>query len=124
VQFSTFNSLQEKFAQTFITFGRYDVTKLLFYHKISQTLYFEAIPSIIPEKRHIYKIDTKARHVQCITCDFTFINCGYFQAIFSLTAEYYALQCLGPSIPNVFLLKLDDQMKRKIFQHLILKNNL
>ncbi len=110
--------------ETFITFGRYDVTKLLFYDKTSQTLYFEASLSIIPEKHHIYKITTKARHVQCITCNFTFINCGYFEAIFSLTAEYYALQCLGPSIPKVFLLKLDHQMKRKIFQHFIFKNDL
>ena len=100
--------MKGKFAETFITFGDFDVTKLLFYDQLSQFVYFEAKQSIIVEK-HVYRVKTNDSKVfQCLSCQLASDECRYFEAIFSTTADHYILQCLGPGVPKVYLFRLTD----------------
>ncbi|XP_054168170.1 inactive dipeptidyl peptidase 10-like [Oppia nitens] len=109
--------LYHNFIDKFITIGKYDVTKLLFFDKSTQILYFQAInksikaenPNIELREQHIYRVNVSDRDVQCMTCRLTFTDCHYFEAFFSLNAHYYVIQCLGPNVPKVYLLKLDQQ---------------
>lgn len=101
--------------ESFLTNGGFDVTKVLYFDEMSQIVYFEAKESALVETQHIYSIKiNESKIIECISCKLSSAlnNCEYFEAMFSPTAQYYILQCLGPDIPRVYLLELNRELNK------------
>ncbi|RWS10370.1 prolyl endopeptidase FAP-like protein, partial [Dinothrombium tinctorium] len=93
---------QESTYTNFLTYGDYDVTKLLGFDLESKTLYYQSSKEPNSEQRHIFNLvlDDQEKNVasQCLTCDLK-DDCTFYDALFSPTSKYYILQCLGPKVP-------------------------
>lgn len=57
----------------------------------------------------------------CLTCD-EGEGCGYADATFSRTTDYYILSCLGPDVPYFHLRWTNDQTKSKSYHINLLIN--
>ena len=79
--------------------GDNDVTKILAYKSDTETVFYEATLLSAPSQLHIFSISnifkTEAQDPICLTCDQIERNCTFQTALFSPTAEYFALNCLG-----------------------------
>ncbi|KAG9511235.1 Dipeptidyl aminopeptidase-like protein 6, partial [Fragariocoptes setiger] len=99
--------VDEKFIK-FLTFGDFDVERLLMYDERTDTLYFEAASTRLPE-RHLYRVnsvvqgDSPDRRVECLTCSINDTICGYNHAHISPDGKYLIHECLGPSVPIIYL---------------------
>lgn len=68
-----------------------------------------ASPAESPHERHLYKVIEK--EVECVTCQLATVtdNCNFIDVHFETeTASMYELQCLGPRIPSVHIVRLED----------------
>lgn len=82
--------------------------------------------------RHLYEIrlSENGQEIECITCKQTAENCNFVNTNFEPTnAQFYELQCLGPNIPSVHIvrtasheaiktLRQIDEYKREVLQRL------
>lgn len=104
----------EERAPKYLTYGQFDIDRLINYDPDTDTLYFEVKVSEQAE-RHLYKISQIAqlanRQTKCLTCELE-EPCGFNYAHVSpgLNAKYIVHECLGPSIPviRMRLLKSDN----------------
>lgn len=90
----------------FLTYGEYDVDRLVLYDSMSDSLYYEAKSTRQPE-RHLYRITQasllQARRAECLTCNLR-EPCGYSNSHVSPSgAQYMVHECLGPSVPVIRL---------------------
>nr|XP_042895921.1 prolyl endopeptidase FAP isoform X6 [Parasteatoda tepidariorum] len=90
--------------KTFLTSGTYDVVSLIGYNTVEKIVFYISTLDGKPGERHLFGVtDTthnKPKTVTCYTCDLG-PDCLYNDASFSLNYTYYALDCLGPGIPQV-----------------------
>lgn len=58
----------------------------------------------------MYRIRPHARErIECLTCDPSVNNCGFVDVRFEPEmAAYYELQCLGPHIPDSWIVRAED----------------
>lgn len=92
-------------APKYLTYGQFDVDRLVSYDSRTDSLYFEA--GVIREspERHLYQISSinqpASLQTLCITCQLIDSeSCSYNYAHIAPGARYLVHECLGPSIPN------------------------
>ncbi|KAL3220236.1 hypothetical protein MRX96_030058 [Rhipicephalus microplus] len=70
-----------------------------------------------PGESHVYQVpfDKEGTHPVCLTCDLG-DQCLYNNAWFSLNAEYYVLECLGPGVPWVALYSTADNKQLEMLE--------
>lgn len=101
----------EERAPKYLTYGEFDIDRLISYEPASDTLYFEAKIGERAE-RHLYRISNIGRIAQrqtkCITCELD-EPCGYNNAHIAPGAKYFVHECLGPSVPRTHLRLLKEE---------------
>jgi len=103
-----------------LTFGHFEVEKILAWDETNSLVYFQGIPEKNPSQRHIYSTSDKWESDQqpprCITCDLTkgVYNCTFNDAIFSPNFSYFVLECQGPDIPRTYLIDIKDTTNHTI----------
>ena len=84
------------------------------------------------QKRHLYEIrlSENGQEIECITCELKMENCNFVDTNFEPNVnQFYELQCLGPSIPTVYIMRTThhteittlrqiDEYKREVLQRL------
>lgn len=84
------------------------------------------------QMRHLYEIhmNENGQEIECITCQLAEMNCNFVNTnIEPDISRFYELQCLGPSIPSVYIvtttdhttittLRQIDEYKREVLQRL------
>ncbi|CAH3152488.1 unnamed protein product [Pocillopora meandrina] len=94
----------------FLTFGTWEVVKILAFKKDTETVYFQSAETS-PRDRHIYSVNVKTKEKKCLSCSLPWAengDCKYFSASFSLEASWYILTCYGPNVPRVTLHKTNS----------------
>ncbi|XP_048868041.1 dipeptidyl aminopeptidase-like protein 6 isoform X3 [Brienomyrus brachyistius] len=92
-----------------ITSGDWDVTEILGYDEVSQSVYFLSTEDG-PKRRHLYSADTTGQFNKgCLSCNLP--ACGYVTASFSRDMQYFLLSCRGPGVPSTAVYRTSDQMK-------------
>lgn len=92
-------------APKYLTYGQFDVDRLVSYDTSTDSLYFEAgVIREIPE-RHLYRISNisvlASIQTLCLTCQLVGSeSCSYNYAHIAPGARYVVHECLGPSIPS------------------------
>lgn len=91
-------------APKYLTYGEFDIDRLVSYDAATDTLYFEVFVNENAE-RHLYAISSigqvAARQTKCLTCRLD-EPCGYNYAHIAPgpRPQYFVHECLGPSIPS------------------------
>ena len=94
--------------------------------------YFLANDRNEPQQKHLMALDQETE-IHCVTCHLPIDGCDYVDVRFhSDSADFYELQCLGPEIPVVYIVRvgrrsheiiftlrrIDDPIEREHLQHL------
>lgn len=99
-------------APKYLTYGEFDIDRLISYDADADTLYFEVFVNENAE-RHLYKISSvgqvAARQTKCLTCQLE-EPCGYNYAHIApgRHPRYFVHECLGPSIPVTRMRSLSE----------------
>lgn len=103
--------------KNFLTQGLHDVTKILAHRSDIRTVFYEATLVDKPGERHIFSIpdihSSLPRNPHCLTCNQTSRNCSFHEALFSPSASFFVLQCLGPGVPWTEVRTTDDNQIRE-----------
>ncbi|CAG2182677.1 unnamed protein product, partial [Oppiella nova] len=95
--------------QKFITDENNDVTQVLAYSRLNDTVFYEATHASARPQKHIFRksriFAAEAEPAVCLTCNQMDRNCTYQTAIFSPNAQHFMLICLG------MVLKLGSEKK-------------
>ncbi|XP_054168267.1 dipeptidyl aminopeptidase-like protein 6 [Oppia nitens] len=95
----------------FLTHGQFVVTKILTYRSDLNKIYFIATIYNQPGIRHIFSVTDMnskiPRVIDCLSCNRS-EKCWFNNAVFSPNGRYYLSECLGPDIPSVYLMSVDD----------------
>jgi len=96
------------------------VTEILAFDAKANEIYYIST-NRDPRKRHLFKVGTienakRKQSPECLTCEFA-DDCQYVSAVFSKSAKYYILNCLGPGVPYFILKSTVDE------RHLVLEDN-
>ncbi|KAI7815343.1 DPP10, partial [Rhyzopertha dominica] len=126
-----------------LTHGPFELTRILAWDEENHLIYALATIEEQPGTRHLFKIgDTNSSQPwTCLTChpklDFnsTFYdleetnetilnktmlahyNCEFNNVIFSLTYKYYVQECLGPSVPVLFLVETATNVRLAVLNN-------
>ncbi|CAH1248879.1 DPP6 [Branchiostoma lanceolatum] len=99
--------------QEFLTSGPWEVTKILTYDQITNTVYFLST-EVRARSRHLYSVSMgSAQDRKCLSCGL-YPNCTFYDATFSKNQKWYTLHCLGPAVPRVTLHSTTDEIGRKV----------
>ncbi|XP_066264428.1 dipeptidyl aminopeptidase-like protein 6 isoform X1 [Branchiostoma lanceolatum] len=95
--------------QEFLTSGPWEVTKILTYDQITNTVYFLST-EVRARSRHLYSVSMgSAQDRKCLSCGL-YPNCTFYDATFSKNQKWYTLHCLGPAVPRVTLHSTTDEI--------------
>ncbi|KAK3607739.1 hypothetical protein CHS0354_040649 [Potamilus streckersoni] len=105
------SQLRAEGRRQFLTNGMWDVMEIVGYDDELQIIYFIAIQSDDPRKRHLYSTSTNSnaenfKHPECLTCSYA-EDCQYVSASFGVSGKFYVLGCEGPAIP-IYILRSTD----------------
>ncbi|KAL3856093.1 hypothetical protein ACJMK2_015288 [Sinanodonta woodiana] len=97
----------------FLTNGMWDVVEIVGYDEELEIIYFIAIKSDDPRKKHLYNTSTNPnaenfKNPQCLTCSYA-EDCQYVSASFSTSGKFYVLGCEGPAVPTYILRSADGK---------------
>lgn len=102
----------EERAPKYLTYGEFDIDRLISYDPKTDTLYFEVKISETAE-RHLYRISSIAqiaqRQTKCLTCELE-EPCGYNYAHIAPGCKYLVHECFGPSVPSTRLRLLTPEL--------------
>ncbi|KAL1431700.1 hypothetical protein MTO96_013809 [Rhipicephalus appendiculatus] len=109
-------AFQEK-RRTWLTHGPYDTIAALAFRPKTHHLFYRSTREGRPGESHVYQVpfDKEGTHPVCLTCDLG-DQCLYNNAWFSINAEYYVLECLGPGVPWVALYSTADNKQLEMLE--------
>ncbi|CAG0878677.1 unnamed protein product, partial [Darwinula stevensoni] len=99
-----------------LTFGDFEVTRLLSWDPETGDVYFLGVPISSPEQQHVYVVRDWGTGISsqveagCLTCHES-NNCTYAQAYFSPAGKHFVFACLGPGVPWTTLRATADPHK-------------
>ncbi|XP_078620167.1 A-type potassium channel modulatory protein DPP6-like isoform X4 [Branchiostoma floridae x Branchiostoma japonicum] len=95
--------------QEFLTSGPWEVTKILAFDQMTNTVYFLST-EVRARSRHLYSVSMgSAQDRTCLSCGL-YPNCTFYDATFSKNQKWYTLHCLGPAVPRVTLHSTTDEI--------------
>ncbi|MCI4377807.1 hypothetical protein PGIGA_G00207780, partial [Pangasianodon gigas] len=94
-----------------LTSGDWDVTEILAYDEDTQLVYFLSTEDN-PKRRHLYSAYTTGSfNRRCLSCEF---SCGFVSGSFSPDANYFLLNCKGPTVPYTAVYSTRDRLYQKL----------
>ncbi|XP_026792335.3 dipeptidyl aminopeptidase-like protein 6b isoform X1 [Pangasianodon hypophthalmus] len=94
-----------------LTSGDWDVTEILAYDEDTQLVYFLSTEDN-PKRRHLYSAYTTGSfNRRCLSCEF---SCGFVSGSFSPDANYFLLNCKGPTVPYTAVYSTQDRLYQKL----------
>ncbi|XP_077997531.1 inactive dipeptidyl peptidase 10-like isoform X2 [Glandiceps talaboti] len=105
----------------FVTDGTWDVDDILGADEDLKRVYFTSTEMPSPRSRHLWYVDLDSNNEgeyerHCMSCNVTNRNCSFLQPLFSKTTKFYALNCLGPDLPQSTLHSSEDFALLYVFE--------
>jgi len=107
--------------KNFLTSGQQDVTKILAHRRHTGAVYYASTLEHEAGERHIFSVadmqsSSSSQIPSCLTCNKIERNCSFNDALFSPSADFYILYCLGPEIPWAEIRTADNDSICKHFE--------